>query len=121
VSASSINRAANDPQLQARVLALSQKELMYNNNLRNTVYGKQLLQGFNPNVMALMWPLAANQETQYENALKAGRGAPGFDTDIITDDAILSAVISFWPPDPEPPTAPGTQAAPALVIPPEAT
>ncbi len=121
MSASSINRAANDPQLQARVLALSQKELMYNTNLRNTVYGKQLLQGFNPNVMALMWPLAANQETQYEAALQAGRGAPGHDSDIITDDAILSAVISFWPPDPEPVVMATTVPTPSLVVPPEDT
>jgi hypothetical protein len=120
VSASSINRAANDPQLQARVLALAQKELVYNTELQNTVYGKQLRQGLS-NVMALMWPLAANQETQYAVALEAGRGAPGHDTDIISDDAILSAVISFWPPDPEPITAPAAQVAPALVIPPEAT
>ena len=55
------------------------------------------------NVMPLMWPIAADQEAQYEAALQAGRGAPGHDTDIITDAALLSGVKSFWPADPETP------------------
>jgi hypothetical protein len=94
VSASSINRAANDPQLQARVLAIAQKEMVYNAELAATQFGTGI-------IMPLMWPIAADQEEQYETALMAGRGAPGHDTDIITDQALLSGVISFWPPDPE--------------------
>ena len=101
MTAASINKAANDPELQARVMATAQKELVYNTAFKATVYGQQLLTGYG-NVMPLMWPLAADQEEQYAAALEAGRGAPGHDTDIITDEAILSAVISFWPPDPEP-------------------
>lgn len=103
MSAWTINLCANDAQLQARVLATAQKELVYNTALQDTIYGKQLRQGSYTNVMALMWPLAADQEAQYQAALQAGRGAPGHDVDIITDEAILSAVISFWPADPEPP------------------
>jgi hypothetical protein len=108
VTAASINMCANDAQLQARVLATAQKELVYNTNLQNTAYGKQLREGMFTNVMVLMWPLAADQEQEYYDALVAGRGAPGHDRDIISDEAILSAVISFWPPDPEvtPPTPP---------------
>lgn len=106
MTASSINQAANDKQLQDRVLAISQKELVYNQDLRATTYGKQMLQGQYINIMPLMWPLAADQEEQYYAALVAGRGAPGHDTDIITDEAILSAVISFWPQDPPAPEAP---------------
>jgi hypothetical protein len=100
VSASSINRAANDPQLQARVLAMAQKEMVYNTELADTQYGQGLRRGTGV-IMPLMWPIAANQEVQYETALMAGRGAPGHDVDIITDEALLSAIISFWPPDPE--------------------
>jgi hypothetical protein len=118
VSASSISQAANDPQLQARVLATAQKELVYNTNLQSTVYGQQMLQGQYVNVMPLMWPLAADQEVQYENALKAGKGAPGHDADIITDAAILSGVISFWPKDP-PATTPAVAPA-AISVPAEA-
>jgi hypothetical protein len=95
----SINQAANDYQLQARVLAAAQKEMVYNDELANTNYGRSLRSG-GGNIMTLMWPLAANQEQQYADALAAGRGAPGHDSDIISDDAILSAIISFWPEDP---------------------
>jgi hypothetical protein len=100
VSASSINRAANDPQLQARVLAIAQKEMVYNAALAESQFGQSLRRGTGI-IMPLMWPIAADQEEQYETALAAGRGAPGHDTDIITDQALLSGVISFWPPDPE--------------------
>ena len=101
MTAASIHRAANDPQLQARVLAAAQKEILYNEELADTSYGKRLAQG-GADVMPLMWPVAADQEQAYSSALQAGRGAPGHDTDIITDDAILSAIKSFWPSDPEP-------------------
>lgn len=102
MTAASINLCANDKQLQDRVLATAQKELVYNTALQDTVYGKQLRQGqFTVNIMQLMWPLAADQEQEYLDALLAGRGAPGHDADIISDEAILSAVISFWPKDPE--------------------
>jgi hypothetical protein len=108
MSASSINRAANDQQLQARVMAIAQKEMVYNTDLAESQYGQSLRNGFGTaNIMPLMWPIAADQETQYEAALQAGRGAPGHDTDIITDQALLSGVISFWPPDP--PTLPPVQ------------
>jgi hypothetical protein len=103
MTAASINQAANDPQLQARVLATAQKELVYNEALKATQYGQRLLSG-QTIIMELMWPLAADQEQQYATALAAGRGAPGHDVDIISDQAILSAVISFWPADQEPPT-----------------
>ena len=99
MSASSISRAANDPQLQARVLAIAQKELVYNTDLAETQYGRDLKTSSFPNIMPLMWPIASHQEAQYETALQAGRGAPGHDSDIISDDAILSGVISFWPQD----------------------
>lgn len=122
MTAASINLCANDKQLQDRVLATAQKELVYNTALRETVFGKQMLQGFVSNVMPLMWPLAADQEQKYFDALRAGRGAPGHDIDVITDDAILSAVISFWPKDQETVTPvtqplPAAQPAPALVMP----
>ena len=101
MSAASINQAANDPQLQARVLAMAQKEMLFNEELANTEFGKSLANGFIMNVMQLMWPIAVDTEAAYASALQAGRGAPGHDSDIITDGAITSAVIAHWPPDPE--------------------
>jgi len=96
MTAASIYQAANDPELQARVLAIAQKEIVYNTHLAGTAFGLQLKAGM-VNIMPLMWPIAADQEVTYANALAAGRGAPGHDKDIIADDALLSGVISFWP------------------------
>jgi hypothetical protein len=96
MTAASIYQAANDPQLQNRVMSIAQKEIVYNTHLAGTAFGQQLQAGFT-NVMPLMWPIAADQENAYAAALQAGRGAPGHDRDIITDEAILSGVISFWP------------------------
>lgn len=99
MSASSINRAANDEQLKSRVLALAQKEALLNPAFGGTDYGRQL-QGGLISVQPLIWGVAVDTEAAYESALVAGRGAPGFDTDIITDAAITASIQSHWPPDP---------------------
>jgi hypothetical protein len=104
----SINKAATDLHLQARVLAAAQKEIIYNEELAATAYGQRLAQG-GADVMPLMWRVAVDTEAAYEGALQAGRGAPGHDSDIITDGAITSAIVAGWPPDPPPlvlPTSP---------------
>ena len=102
----SINKAATDPQLMARVLAAAQREIIFNEELADTAYGKRLAQG-GADVMPLMYRVAVDTETAYEGALQAGRGAPGHDSDIITDAQITSAIVAGWPPDP-PVTAPAT-------------
>ena len=96
MTAASINAAANDPQLQARVLAMARKEMVFNEALADTEFGTRLASGMY-SVMELMWPIAVDTEAAYESALQAGRGAPGHDADIITDGAITSAVIAHWP------------------------
>ena len=112
MSAVSISRAASDPQLQARVLAMAHREIMYSDELANTTYGKQLIQGFN-NVMPLMYPVAVDTEAAYETALNAGRGAPGHDSDVITDAALTSAISAHWPyAEGEAPVAAGEAVAP---------
>ena len=98
MSAASISRAANDPELQARVLAIAHKELIFNEPLQETGYGKQLMQGFG-SVIPLMWPIAVDTEAAYEAAVTSGRGAPGHDPDVITDAALSSAVTAHWPED----------------------
>jgi hypothetical protein len=96
MTASSIARAANDTQLQARVLAMAQREILFNADLANTTYGKQLRTGM-INVQPLMWPLAVDTEAAYETAVNSGRGAPGYDMDVIPDAAITSAIVAHWP------------------------
>ncbi|MET0786845.1 MAG: hypothetical protein ABWY25_09080 [Paenisporosarcina sp.] len=103
MSAASISRAANDEQLRARVLAMAHKEMVFNEALANTKFGQELQQGMGA-LSTLMWPVAVDTEAAYETALLAGRGAPGFDTDIITDAAITSSIVAHWPEDPEPVT-----------------
>lgn len=99
MSASSIFRAANDPQLINRVLALVQKEAIMNPTLGDTQYGRQLRTGM-INVQPVIFGVAVDTEAAYESALVSGRGAPGFDVDIITDAAITASIVAHWPPDP---------------------
>ena len=105
MSAGSISRAASDPDLQKRVLAMAQKEILFNEELAATQYGQRLAQG-SQDVMALMYPVAVDTEAAYETAVNSGRGAPGWDVDIITDAMLTSAINAHWPADP--PIAGGT-------------
>jgi hypothetical protein len=101
MSLSSISRAAADLDLIARVQAAANQEANNNPTLRDTVYAQQLRSGI-VNINPLMWPVAVDTEAAYEAALLNGRGAPGHDTDIITDGQITAAVQAHWPPDPSP-------------------
>jgi hypothetical protein len=107
MSASSIARAAADPQLQSRIIASASKEVAYDETLKQTWFGKQVANGM-ANWFALYWPVAVETEAAYETAINSGRGAPGYDTDIITDAAITAAIMANWPQDPnaEPPALP---------------
>src|SRR5689334_11933322 len=99
MSLSSITRAANDPDLVSRVNASAMQEAINNPNLKDTVYAEQLRRGV-ASVQPLMYAVAVDTESSYETALINGRGSPGHDVDIITDDQITSAVQAHWPPDP---------------------
>lgn len=112
MSASSINRAANDPQLQARIQALANKEVLFDQALAETTFGRAIRSSGYPQWPALYWPVAVDTEASYETALLAGRGAPGFDVDVITDAAITSAIVTHWPP--EPTTTPPASAPPEV-------
>lgn len=99
MSASSIHRAANDPQLQARIIASANKELLYNDELADSWFGRQVRTGY-ANYVPLYWPVAVETEAAYETAINSGRGAPGYDVDVITDAALTSAIVANWPPEP---------------------
>jgi len=107
MTASSISRAAQDPALQARVLAMAHRELMFDEDKATSSFGKMLAAG-QANASTLMYPVAVDTEAAYETAVNSGRGAPGHDLDIITDAALTSAINAHWPwgPD-EGPNAPG--------------
>ncbi len=105
MSASSISRAAADVNLQNRIVAAANKEIIYNEELAESWFGQKVLGGmalWNP----LYWSVAVETEASYETALNSGRGAPGYDTDIITDAALTSAIVANWPQEPPPPTPP---------------
>lgn len=99
MSLSSITRAANDPDLLARVNASAQQEAINNATLKDTVYAEQLRRGV-ASTQPLMYAVAVDTEAAYETALVSGRGAPGHDVDIITDAQITAAIQAHWPPDP---------------------
>lgn len=108
MSAASISRAAADPQLRARVLAMAHKELMADEAKQQTVYGLSLAQGYGTE-QPLMYPVAVDTEAAYEAALQAGRGAPGHDGDVITDGALTAAINAHWPMETPGPPAPQGQ------------
>ena len=68
----------------------------FNDELANTTFGKQLKSGL-IQVQPLMWPVAVDTELAYETAVNSGRGAPGYDQDVITDANIVSAINAHWP------------------------
>lgn len=107
MSASLIYRAANDPDLIQRVTSTAMQEVQANDELANTAFGRALLQGVQ-SMAALMWPVAVSTAAAYESAVAAGRGAPGHDTDVISDADLTAAVVAGWPPDPAPMTPPTT-------------
>ncbi len=96
MSAVTISRAAADMQLQQRIIAAANKEIIFNEELADTWFGKQIRGGM-AQWTSLYWAVAVETEAAYEGALLQQRGAPGFDADIITDAALTSAVVANWP------------------------
>ena len=95
MSLASIQQAYIDMQLRARVDAAVLKEAFYRGP--DDAYARQIIEQslfVNP---AFYWRVAVDSEVAYEAALQAGRGAPGHDTDVITDGAITAAVGVAWP------------------------
>jgi hypothetical protein len=98
VSTNSIARAASDPDLKARVIAAASQLCQTDPMFAQTEFGVKLLNGYT-SVDGLIWQVAVEVEAQYEYAILQGRGAPGHDVDVITDDALITAVKTHWPPD----------------------
>lgn len=96
---STVARAANDPDLQARVQASVYSEAISNPELKDTAFAAQVRAGYAP-LVGLYWAVADAVEIAYETGMANGRGSPGHDKDVVDDGAITSAVVANWPPDP---------------------
>lgn len=101
MSYSSIDLAANDPQLQVRVKAAVYKTLYTDDECRTSVFGQAILtgSGFGPGsqLTAMYWAVAVDTEQEYQYALANGNGSPGFDVSVISDEAITTVVTDTWP------------------------
>ena len=100
MSYTSINQAANDPALNARVLAAVNKEALNNADLGDSSFGQEVLAGTAAIWDRFRYPVAVDTEAAYESALAADNPDPGGDPAVITDPAILASVQAHWPPDP---------------------
>lgn len=106
MSLSSISQAAIDKDLVDRVTSAAFQLVNSDEQIASTNLGQSMLMG-STIVTPLMWPVAIATEAAYETALQSGRGAPGYDKDIITDAQIETAVQEGWPMIfPPAPTAP---------------
>ena len=92
--------AYQDAQLRARVDAAVWQEA-FTQGLDND-YANLVMRGAAGGFTSFYWRVAIDYTAAYETAVNTGRGAPGYDTDIITDANIAAAVAAAWPPDPEP-------------------
>lgn len=107
MSTNSIARAAKDQDLRDRITAAANHLVQNDPMFGQTEFGYKLLNGFT-SVDGLVWQVAVAVEAEYEYAIMQGRGAPGHDIDIITEDQLNAAVKAHWPPNAyvAPPTMP---------------
>jgi len=99
MSYSSIDQAAHDQALVARVTSAVQKEA-WNGAVKTSYMASQFRASPGYGGESLVWPVSINSEAAYESALAANNPNPGGDPAVITDQAITSAVQANWPPDP---------------------
>lgn len=99
MSFNSVQRAAADTDLQQRIIACANQQAHADPDLAKTIFGQSILNGY-ANYNSLYWGVANSVDQQYESGILAGRGSPGYDQDVVTDGAILAAVVFNWPPDP---------------------
>jgi hypothetical protein len=107
MSSNSIARAAADVDLRARVTAAANALCQTDPIYAQTDFGYRLLNG-GTSLDGLVWQVAVAVEAQYEYAMAQGRGAPGHDIDVITEQELNDAVKAHWPPNAyvPPPTEP---------------
>lgn len=103
MSYETILKCTNDGDLRGRIKVAQQKEAIYNSKVSNPQQMKDNPERF---IADVLWPLSFSEEAAYEFAVNSNNPKPGADPAVITDGAILSAVITYWPgglvPDPLP-------------------
>lgn len=102
MSQTTIHLAANDPELQARIQACVNAEAIGNPEVEDSAFTKEVLRGY-ANLTPMYWAVAVETEAAYAGGILNGRGSPGHDQDVVTDEQILSAVKIHWPTEPVPP------------------
>lgn len=109
MSLNSIAQCATDHDLRGRVSAAVNQLVQTDPMFGQTEFGVKLLSGFTM-VDGVIWQVAVDVEQEYEYAVLQGRGSPGHDKDVITDERLVESVKAHWPPD--------AYVAPALMPPP---
>jgi hypothetical protein len=108
LSYTTINQAANDAELQARIIACIAKEATQG-EIGDTPTGLLVRTDPAQGLTFVLWPIAVDNEEPYEYAVNSGNEHPGADEGVITDAAILAGVQTHWPkppPEPEHPPVP---------------
>jgi hypothetical protein len=95
----SINQAAHDEALLARIEAGVWKEAISNPTFGDTTFGSMVLGGNAPIANVFGYPVAVDNEAAYESALAASNPDPGGDPAVITDANIGSGIQAHWPAD----------------------
>lgn len=94
MSYETILKCTNDADLRGRIKVAQQKEAIYNPKVSNPQQMKDNPERF---ISDVLWPLSFSEEVAYEYAINTGHKNPGADPSVITDGAILSAVVTYWP------------------------
>lgn len=94
----SVARAAADNDLQIRIQACANKAAHDVAALKDTEFAKAILSGY-ANYTSLYWGVASDVGNAYEQGIIDGRGSPGHDVDVVTDQQIQQAVLANWPPN----------------------
>lgn len=94
---SSAYAAYNDQQLRARIDAAVWQEAFA--RMGSNDYADLVVRNGTTNFSSFYWRVSIDYEAAYETAVRNGRGAPGHDTDVITDANIAAAIAAVWPAD----------------------
>jgi len=97
MSLSTINQAANDEALLARIEAGVYKETLANDAFGDSAYGGMVKGGGAPIQATFAYPIAVDYEAQYASAVAAENPNPGGDDSVITDANISTSVQVHWP------------------------
>jgi hypothetical protein len=104
-----ITTCTKDTELQDRVMAAASKEAWASLEFGATPYGERLRSYPEEALGSFMWPIAIDNEADYQYALDNGHEHPG-SAEVITDAALQAGIQAHWPgttpqpPQPDPQT-----------------